>query len=285
VEGLILYKHGIFTFGADAREAYERMIAHTSRAEARLARGRRNMFAPAALPQPVASAAEIAPIVRGAVAVPPAQAGGEPKRFVLCFRTGAAIRNYVDGAELADYAQRGVVTPDHIIRTRNFPLIVPAPEAGGLDHFANAVRAAVAAYAARYQAMFERQNARVGGVKTKLDASPRVVLVPGVGLIGIGATSKDAAIAADLAENAMRVITDAEAIGRYEPLGEADLFDVEYWSLEQAKLKGAAARAFTGQVAAVTGGGSGIGLATAEATAKRRRPPARPWTASPSPAT
>jgi NAD(P)-dependent dehydrogenase (short-subunit alcohol dehydrogenase family) len=225
------------------------------------------VFAPAALPQPVASAAEIAPIVRGAVAVPPAQAGGEPKRFVLCFRTGAAIRNYVDGAELADYAQRGVVTPDHIIRTRNFPLIVPAPEAGGLDHFANAVRAAVAAYAARYQAMFERQNARVGGVKTKLDASPRVVLVPGVGLIGIGATSKDAAIAADLAENAMRVITDAEAIGRYEPLGEADLFDVEYWSLEQAKLKGAAARAFTGQVAAVTGGGSGIGLATAEAFA------------------
>jgi rhamnose utilization protein RhaD (predicted bifunctional aldolase and dehydrogenase)/NAD(P)-dependent dehydrogenase (short-subunit alcohol dehydrogenase family) len=267
VEGLILYKHGIFTFGADAREAYERMIAHVSRAEARLAKGRRNVFAAAALPKTVASAAEVAPILRGAVAVKPVNAGDEPKRFVLDFRTGADIRNYVDGSDLADYAQRGVVTPDHIIRTKNFPLIVPAPEAGKLDNFARAAREAVAAYVARYDTVFERQNARVGGVKTKLDASPRVVLVPGVGLYGIGATAKDATIAADLAENAIRIIADAEAIGRYEPLGEADLFDVEYWSLEQAKLKGAVAKAFTGQVAVVTGAGSGIGLAAAKAFA------------------
>ncbi len=286
VEGLILAKHGIFTFGAEAREAYERMIAHVSRAEARLARGRRNVFAAAVGVRPLASnveqnlagtgegfdpvcasPAEIAPILRGAVAVRPADAGGEPKRFILDFRTSDVIRNYVDGADLAGYAQRGVVTPDHIIRTKNFPLIVPAPEAGRLDGFADAVREAVAAYVARYDAMFARQNARVGGIKTKLDASPRVVLVPGVGLFGAGATARDAAIAADLAENTVRVVTDAEAIGRYEALGEADLFDVEYWSLEQAKLEGAGAKVFTGQVAVVTGGGSGIGLATAEALA------------------
>jgi rhamnose utilization protein RhaD (predicted bifunctional aldolase and dehydrogenase)/NAD(P)-dependent dehydrogenase (short-subunit alcohol dehydrogenase family) len=267
VEGLILHKHGIFTFGADAREAYERMIAHVSRAEARLTKGRRNVFASAALPKAVAPVAEIAPILRGAVAAKSAKAGEEPKRFVLDFRTNAEIRNYVDGADLADYAGRGVVTPDHIIRTKNFPLIVPAPEAGKLEDFAGAAQEAVTAYVARYDAMFERQNARVGGIKTKLDASPRVVLVPGVGLFGVGATAKDAAIAADLAENAIRVVTDAEAIGRYAPLSEADLFDVEYWSLEQAKLKGAAARAFTGQVAVVTGAGSGIGLATAKAFA------------------
>jgi rhamnose utilization protein RhaD (predicted bifunctional aldolase and dehydrogenase)/NAD(P)-dependent dehydrogenase (short-subunit alcohol dehydrogenase family) len=267
VEGLILLKHGIFTFGADAREAYERMIAHVTRAEARLAKGRRNVFAAAALPPAVASAADVAPILRGAVAVEPAEAGGEPRRFLLELRTNAEIRNYVDGADLAGYAQRGVVTPDHIIRTKNLPLIAPAPEAGKLDTFAEAVRQAVADYQARYDAMFERQNARVGRMKTKLDASPRVILVPGLGLYGVGATARDAAIAADLAENAIRVITDAEAIGRYEPLGEADLFDVEYWSLEQAKLKGAVAKAFTGQVALVTGAGSGIGLATAKALA------------------
>jgi rhamnose utilization protein RhaD (predicted bifunctional aldolase and dehydrogenase)/NAD(P)-dependent dehydrogenase (short-subunit alcohol dehydrogenase family) len=267
VEGLILAKHGIFTVGADAREAYERMIAQVSRAEARLAKGRRNVFAAVALPREVAPASQVAPILRGAVAVRPVEAGGELPRFILEFRTGADIRNYVDGADLADYSQRGVVTPDHVIRTKNFPLIVPAPEAGGLDDFARAVREAVAAYATRYDAMFARQNARVGGAKTRLDASPRVALVPGVGLFGIGATARNAAIAADLAENTVRVVTDAEAIGRYEPLGEADLFDVEYWSLEQAKLKGAAAKAFTGQVAVVTGGGGGIGLATAKAFA------------------
>src|SRR5262245_15378111 len=96
---------------------------------------------------------------------------------------------------------------------------------------------------------------------------PRVVLVPGVGLFGVGATPKDAAIAADLAESAVKVITDAEAIGRFEALPESDLFDVEYWSLEQAKLKGAVAKPFTGQVAVVTGAGSGIGRATAQAFA------------------
>src|SRR5262245_1009134 len=267
VEGLILHKHGIFTFGADAREAYERMIAHVSRAEARLAKGRRNVFAPAALPKSIAPAADIAPILRGACAVTAAAPDAEPKRFILDFRTGPEILNYVNGAGLASYARRGVVTPDHIIRTKNFPLIVPAPEAGQLEAFAAAVQAAVADHAARYDAMFGRQNARVGGCKTKLDPMPRVALVPGVGLFGIGATPKDAAIAADLAENTVRVVTDAEAIGTFEALSEADLFDVEYWSLEQAKLKGAAAKPFTGQVAVVTGAGSGIGLATAKAFA------------------
>ncbi len=267
VEGLILHKHGIFTFGADAREAYERMIAMVSRAEARLAKGRRNVFAPGKLPDRPAATAEIAPIIRGACAVKPAARGAEPKRFVLTFRTSADILNFINGADLASYGRRGVVTPDHVIRTKNLPLLLPAPEAGGLEDFAAAVRAAVADYGARYDAMFARQNARVGGRKSKLDPMPRVVLVPGLGLFGIGATAKDAAIAADLAETAVRVITDAEAIGRFEPLSESDLFDVEYWSLEQAKLKGAAAKPFTGQVAVVTGGGSGIGRATAKAFA------------------
>ena len=266
VEGLILDKHGIFTFGADAREAYERMIAAISRAEARLAKGRRNVFAARALPSNIASVTDIAPVIRGACAVPAAK-GGEPKRFVLDFRTGPEILNYVNGTDAPGYTQRGVVTPDHVIRTKALPVLVPPPEAGKLDVFAEAVRAAVAAYAARYVAMFARQNARTGGAKAELDPMPRVVLVPGLGLFGIGATPRDAAIAADLAENTVRVITDAEAIGRFEPLGESDLFDVEYWSLEQAKLKGATTKPFTGQVVLVTGGGSGIGRATAQAFA------------------
>jgi rhamnose utilization protein RhaD (predicted bifunctional aldolase and dehydrogenase)/NAD(P)-dependent dehydrogenase (short-subunit alcohol dehydrogenase family) len=267
VKGLVLHKHGIFTFASTAREAYELMIDMVSRAEARLAKGRRNVFAPAALPAELASASEIAPVIRGACAVRASAPGSEPRRFVLTFRTGPEVLNYVNGADLADYSRRGVVTPDHTIRTKNLPLVVPPPAAGGLGAFKAAVRAAVDAYVADYDAMFARQNARVGGGKIKLDPMPRVVLVPGVGLYGIGNTAKDAGIAADLAENAVRVITDAEAIGRFEALPESDLFDVEYWSLEQAKLRGAVAKAFTGQIALVTGAGSGIGLATAKAFA------------------
>jgi rhamnose utilization protein RhaD (predicted bifunctional aldolase and dehydrogenase)/NAD(P)-dependent dehydrogenase (short-subunit alcohol dehydrogenase family) len=267
VAGLILNKHGIFTFAETAREAYERMIDMVSRAEARLAKGRRNVFAAAALSAAPAALGQVAPIVRGAVAVRPSAADAEPKRFLLEFRGGREVLNYVNGADLADYGQRGVVTPDHIIRTKNYPLIAPLPQAGKLDAFAQGLRTAVAAYMDRYEVMFARENARTGGAKSKLDPMPRVVLVPGLGLFGVGNTAKDAAIAADLAENAIRVITDAEAIGRFEPLPEADLFDVEYWSLEQAKLKGATPKPFTGQVAVVTGGAGGIGVATAKALA------------------
>jgi NAD(P)-dependent dehydrogenase (short-subunit alcohol dehydrogenase family) len=94
------------------------------------------------------------------------------------------------------------------------------------------------------------------------------VLVPGIGLFGLGASAKDAAIAADIAENTIEVIANAEAIGRYQPIPEADMFDVEYWSLEQAKLGKAAEKPLARQVAVVTGGGSGIGAATARALAR-----------------
>jgi rhamnose utilization protein RhaD (predicted bifunctional aldolase and dehydrogenase)/NAD(P)-dependent dehydrogenase (short-subunit alcohol dehydrogenase family) len=264
VEGLILHKHGIFTFGENARESYERMIEMVSLAESRLRQGRPIVFPARPLAAATASAAEIAPIIRGTCALKAERQ--EPVRFIAELRTAPEILSYVNGAELGSYSQRGVVTPDHIIRTKNRPLVLPQPETGKLDAFADAVRAAVHRFVADYDAYFARENAAAGNSKTKLDSSPRVVLVPGVGLFGLGRTAKDASMAADLAENTIKVVTDAEAIGRYEPLPESDLFALEYWSLEQAKLKGAVAKALTGQVALVTGAGA-IGAATAKALA------------------
>jgi len=266
VDGLILHKHGIFTFGTTAREAYERMIELVSLAENRLRQGRPIAFPARKLEGKPAAVAEIAPIIRGAVVLKSDKPGGEPTRFTLNFRSNPEILTYVNGVELGSYSQRGVVTPDHIIRTKNTPLVLPQPEAGKLADFARHVHEAVAKFSARYDAYFERENARVDGVKSKLDSAPRVVLVPRVGLFGIGRTAKDASIAADLAENTVRVVTDAEAIGRYEPLPESDLFALEYWSLEQAKLKGALVKPLTGQIAVVTGAGA-IGAATAKALA------------------
>jgi NAD(P)-dependent dehydrogenase (short-subunit alcohol dehydrogenase family) len=131
------------------------------------------------------------------------------------------------------------------------------------------VHAAVDAFVARYHDYFAHNNARVNGIKKELDPLPRVVLVPGVGLIGLGGSAKDAAIAADIAENTVDVITDAERISSYQSISEADQFDVEYWSLEQAKLGKAAEKPLARQVAVITGGGSGIGAATAKAFAKQ----------------
>jgi len=267
VDGLILVKHGIFSFGADARESYERMIALVTSAEQRLARNRKSAFVSAKLPARPARVADVAPIVRGACSMPDSKVDGAWKRFVLDFRGSDAVMNFVNGAEVARYGQAGVVTPDHNIRIKNCPLVVAAPEDGELAAFKDQVRGAVAAFGDRYQSYFTGNNARVGGIKTMLDPMPRVVLAPGVGLFGLGRSKKDAKIAADLAEAAIATITDAEAVGRFEPLPESDLFDVEYWSLEQAKLGNAKEPPLAGQVAVITGAAGAIGFATAKAFA------------------
>jgi len=267
VEGLILHKHGIFTFGASAQEAYERMIEMVSLAEERLRRGRKAVFESAYLPQAAPSVAVVAPILRGACSARDDRNEGAWRRLILDFRATPAILNFVNGKDLARYSQAGVVTPDHTIRTKNWPLLVRAPEDGNLEAFRRSVHKAVLSYAERYKDYFTRNNARVGSSKRMLDPFPRLVLVPGLGLFGLGRSKKDARIAADIAESAVESITDAEAIGRFESISEADMFDMEYWSLEQAKLGSAPEKPLAGQVAVITGAGGVIGTATARAFA------------------
>jgi NAD(P)-dependent dehydrogenase (short-subunit alcohol dehydrogenase family)/ribulose-5-phosphate 4-epimerase/fuculose-1-phosphate aldolase len=265
VEGLVLLKHGIFTFGETAQEAYERMIAAVSLAEERLTRRRTTVFAGIRLPAALAGAAEVAPILRGACAIANPSGSGAFKRFILEFRSNPAVLDYVNGAELRRYSQAGVATPDHTIRTKNYPLIVPAPEPGKLEMFKTTAREAVDAFVAEYHAYFARHNARQQVPKRELDPMPRVVLVPGLGLFGLGRNARDARIAADIAESTIETVTDAEAVGRFESISEADLFDIEYWSLEQAKLGQTNDKPLAGQIALVTGGAGTIGFATARA--------------------
>ncbi len=264
VEGLILLKHGIFTFGDTAKEAYTRMIRMVSLAERRLRKGRRKVFAPARLPKKTAAAHDVAPVLRGLVAK-------DGQATILDFRAGPKVLNFVGGRELGRYSQQGTATPDHVIRTKQKPLITPAPpgdnEAGDLESFRRGAERALKRYAANYRAYFKRNNRRQRIKRTELDPMPRVILVPGLGLFGLGATAKAARIAADLAETNIDVITAAERLGPYRVISEADTFDIEYWSLEQAKLGKAPEKPLAGKIAVVTGGGSGIGAATARALA------------------
>jgi NAD(P)-dependent dehydrogenase (short-subunit alcohol dehydrogenase family) len=188
--------------------------------------------------------------------------GDDWRRMILDFRTSPAIQDYVNGADVARYAQQGVVTPDHTIRTKNIPLIAPMP-AADLAGFRAAAREMAQRFIDDYRAYFARNNAGQATPKKMLDPLPRVILAPGLGLFGLGRSKKDAAIAADIAENTVATIADAEAIGRFEALPEADLFDMEYWSLEQAKLGATKEKPLAGQIAVVTGGAGAIGAATA----------------------
>lgn len=265
VEGLILLKHGIFTFGDDARQAYERMIDLVTIAEMHLARTKpAKSFSRGRHAKKTAGVAEIAPILRGAVAE---AVEGDWRRLVMDFRDADHVMKFVNGRDVARYATIGPVTPDHVIRTKPKPLIIAAPQAAGLDEFERGVTSAIQKYAADYTRYFERHNKKLKTPKTMLDPMPRVILVPGLGLFGLGKSAKDAGIAADLAETTARVVADAENLGTYKCIPEKDIFEIEYWSLEQAKLGKAAEKPMARHVVAVTGGGSGIGAATAAAFA------------------
>ena len=265
-EGLILDKHGIVTVGDNAREAYERMIAFVSRAESRLKKGRK-VFASAKIAKPIASAVEVAPIVRGACSLRDVCGEGAHQRPILDFRSGNAILNFVNGKELALYGRAGVITPDHVIRTKPWPMILPAPQAGKLNAFKGAAHKAAKKFAAAYAAYFARNRKRANGAVMH-DPAPRVVLVPGLGLFGLGQNAMDAGIAADIAEAAAQGISGAEAIGRFTSVTQADMFDCEYWPLELAKLGARKNLPLAGQIAVVTGAGGAIGAATARAFAQ-----------------
>ncbi|AGT10735.1 class II aldolase/adducin family protein [Paracoccus aminophilus] len=225
VEGLWLAKHGLFTFGATAEESYARMIEFVTMAEAELA-------ARGALPGgPEANTGESDPAFEAALVAELAARQGLGDQPALNFRASPSILKLLDRPDLAEIVHRGTATPDHVIRLKPFPLIV----AKGADRAA--IGAALDAFAANYRAYFERNAPHASEPKTVLDSLPRAVLVPGLGLFGLGANAKAAAIAGDLWEQSARVILSAEAAGRYAPISERELFDMEYWSLEQAKLQ------------------------------------------------
>jgi len=260
-EAMILLNHGAFTFGETAREAYERMIRLADRAEAHLAKAPAKVFASTALPARSAEPEEIAPLLRGLLSRSAGKPGGETKRFVLTFRGGAHVRRFVDGVEVSRYGLAGTVTPDHSLRVKSWPVLLPPAQADAPDEFARGAEAAIGRFEADYRAYFERGNARAGNGLTALDPAPRVLLAPGVGLFAAGGDAKAAAIAADIAEAAIEVIADAERIGTFTSIAEEDLFDIEYWPLEQAKLGKAAPPPLAGQIAVVTGAAGAIGQA------------------------
>ena len=246
--GMVLMNHGIFSFGATARESYERMIALVTRAEEYLARS-----GAWALPRPAADGAP--PDLRADLAQLRRQistAAGFP--VVMAVHPDPSYLAFARRGDAARLAQQGPATPDHAIRTKRVPML-------GRD---------VEGYAAAYRAYFERNASAAKEPRTPLDPAPRVILDPAFGLACVGRSARDARIVRDIYDHTIGVILRATALGAYRALPERDIFDVEYWDLEQAKLKRAGAPpVFAGEVALVTGAASGIGKACVEALLKR----------------
>ncbi|MEN8215752.1 MAG: bifunctional aldolase/short-chain dehydrogenase [Pseudomonadota bacterium] len=241
LEGMILMNHGVFTFGDDAKTSYERMIQLVTEAENYLQS-------------------------QGAVIAPPTSAAAKENllelariRKSVCDIKGAAmfakldtIPESINFSNRADVASMGPLTPDHVIRTKSIPVIFGENPDEDIAHYAKA-----------YCEYFERNT---NGQLTRLNPAPCWAIWPGFGLISFGRSIKEAQIISDIKDHTIHAIQLAEQLGGWKALPESDIFDMEYWELEQAKLrKGSSSPALQGKIALVTGAASGIGRACVEA--------------------
>ena len=250
IEGIVLLKHGLFTFADDAKTSYEKHIELVTMAEEYLA-GRAGV-------SPATSDTGILPAQEDLLALAKLrQLVSKTRGFPQIARlsTSEAALTYAALPNIADCGARGPLTPDHSIRTKRIPAVL------GEDHAAS-----VQQFADNYAAYF---NAHANG-QTMLDGAPRFAIWPGTGIVSFGDTLKDAKIVADIAESTAATVALAERTGGWQPLSEKDIFDIEYWDLEQAKLrKGPARKVHQGKVALVTGCAAGIGFAIAESLAEQ----------------
>jgi rhamnose utilization protein RhaD (predicted bifunctional aldolase and dehydrogenase)/NAD(P)-dependent dehydrogenase (short-subunit alcohol dehydrogenase family) len=245
--GMVLLNHGIFSFGESAQESYERMIALVGRAQDYLRQQRAWHPPPARAHAGAVSRLEIARLRRELSACAAAP-------MILAIHEEPSLLAFAQRDDIAQLSQQGPATPDHVLRTKRLPML-------GRD---------VAAYAAAYRDYFARNAARAAAPRRMLDPAPRVVLDAAFGLGCVGRTAREAAMVRDIYAHTIETILAATALGGYRALPEQDIFDVEYWDLEQAKLAKAGAPApFAGEVALVTGAASGIGKACVESLLSR----------------
>jgi len=245
--GMMLLSHGIFSFATEARESYELMIELVSMAE-RYLQGKKAW----SIALPSAAAPAFKRVELAGLRHEVSRAAGFP---LLC-RCNASPRflGFARHAAAERLSQGGPATPDHVIWTKPLPML-------GRN---------VAGFAAGYRSYFDRNSRKAKEPKTMLDPAPRMALDPDLGLVAFGRSARETGIVEDIYEHSIDVILRAEALGAWRALDESHIFDIEYWDLEQAKLKSAeAVPPFAGEVVLVTGAASGIGKSCAEAFLRR----------------
>ena len=252
---LILMNHGIFTFADDAKEAYDLMIKYVSQAERAIKKLKVKKIKQIKNFSTKFNAHEIAPIIRGLLS------NNKDQKFVVNYRLNKHLKYFMNGKNVRSYSSKGTATPDHVIRVKPFPLIITPKKNSSIDEFKITAKKAFENYRKKYINYFNVNKNKVKGKKVMLDTSPRVVLVQNVGVFTIGKDLNAAKIAGDLTETNAKVIASVEETSTYKFIPEKDLFDVEYWSLEQAKIK-KQKKLLEGNVVVITGSTGTIGFET-----------------------
>jgi rhamnulose-1-phosphate aldolase/alcohol dehydrogenase len=265
-EGVVLGGHGLTTWGTTSEQCQERGLRLIREAAEFLARtGRPEPFGTVRddrrpLPEEARRqrAAQLAPILRGIASTDSGAVGH--------FRDDDLILDFLCREELDRLVPLGTSCPDHFLRTKVRPLLLDTAPDAPLDEVERHLRELHAAYRDEYRAYYERYAD--AGSPPMRGADPAIVLVPGVGMFSFGGDKQTARIAGEFYVNAINVIRGAEAVSTYAPVAESEKFRVEYWELEERKLRRRPKpKALTGKIAFVTGGASGIGRATCHALA------------------
>ena len=255
IECLILMNHGIFTFSNDCKKSYDLMIKYVSKSERAIKKLKSKKIKQIKKFNTRFNPHEIAPIIRGLLSE------NKDEKFVISYRLNNHLKYFINGKNVRSYSSRGTATPDHVIRVKPFPLIITPKNNSSIEEFKKKAEKSFENYRKKYINYFKVNSKKVKGKKVMLDTSPRVVLVQNVGMFSVGKDLNSAKIAGDLTETNAKVISSVEETSAYKFIPEKDLFDVEYWSLEQAKIK-RKKKLLEGNVVVVTGGTGTIGFET-----------------------
>jgi rhamnose utilization protein RhaD (predicted bifunctional aldolase and dehydrogenase)/NAD(P)-dependent dehydrogenase (short-subunit alcohol dehydrogenase family) len=258
--GMVWMRHGLMTWGRDARAAYETTLEIVTRAEEFVRRRRgKAPAAPKALAKTVlARVRAVAPVLRGALATSSGDADRPHRRVVVVPLVTPEVLAFVNGARGRELAETPPLTSDHLIRTKALPLWIETQAWDNSAALERDVREAVRRYSTAYEAYLGRHATRTPAGVAKLDALPRVVLMPSLGALCAGPDLRAAIVARDITAHALAVKADIAAIGTYEGLPEPELFDMEYHTFQHAKIP-RRDEPLSGHVAIVTGAAGAIG--------------------------
>ncbi|MGH9406868.1 MAG: bifunctional aldolase/short-chain dehydrogenase [Terriglobia bacterium] len=272
-KGMVWLKHGIVTWGATARESYEAMIELVSQAENYLARHARQSSAAlhnTPLPTALERWSNVAPVLRGLLAAPTQDPDRPHRHVILEPLISQAALEFVDSPRAKELALSPPLTSDHLIRTKALPLWIDGPDYDHPERLRTQIADAVSAYIADYEEYFRRNALRLPEGVAPFESGPRVVLMPGLGAIACGRNVESTRIARDITSHTIEVKAAIAASGGvYEGLPETALFDMEYRTLQHAKLPQSAEPPLEGHVAVVTGAAGAIGAAICEALLDR----------------
>jgi len=260
VKGLVLINHGLFTFGNTAKESYDRHIEAVQQAEDFIASHDEKKLSPinAKISTDEGMLTSISPCLRGLFSKETGQ------NWLVHYREDPAACAFASSLECEDWSQIGTATPDHVIRTKQKPLLLNPKHLNDSEKLRKEISSALEKYKNNYHKYFKTNVQNNGVDKKELDPLPRIILVAGLGLVTIGKSVKETEIAADIYQHTIGIIRKSFNIGQFSPLKDNDLFDMEYWSLEQAKLGKNKPATAQGKIVYITGAASGIGLATAK---------------------